>query len=408
MKTKLQIKLCLGLTTLAIGIHADAQQSFRYKAAVPAVAKTGFYKIELQPRLLAKCDAGFDDIRLVDTKGTYLPYIKAGEMPALGSSGFAGFPVSTAASVKDTGTVFTVGNTKGSIDQIWVRLKNTAVRRTVNLLGSDDQQHWFAIQENIVLDNAGVNSSDNTFLQAVSFPAINYHYLKIVVNDKNKAAVNILGIGELQESSPIEKYVAIPVPELTQKDSSNHITYLHALFNDHYLVNKLYIDAEGPAYFKRTVQFYIPGSSGAKIDLELSSGNPNLNLVLRMRLKELNLEIINNDDQPLHIKQIRAYQLSDYIVAYLTAGENYALLAGDDKAPAPHYDLKYFADSIKSQALPQITHREVVVNDDFVDQTPAARKDYRIFTWLAIIAALAILLFLTLKMAKEVKAKDLT
>jgi hypothetical protein len=45
-------------------------------------------------------------------------------------------------------------------------------------VGSDDLQQWFAIQEDIPLQEA-VQNSEGTYMQLLSFPASSYRYLKI-------------------------------------------------------------------------------------------------------------------------------------------------------------------------------------------------------------------------------------
>jgi hypothetical protein len=361
----------------------------------------------LQPALVAKAKGDLSDIRIIDDKGNFVPYIQAGSLPLKDQKSFVVFnPVDVRLST-DTGTTFIVENKTGlALDRLWIKLQNTAVQRKVNLVGSDDLKQWFAIQEDIPLQEAVANS-EGTFIQSLSFPASNYRYLKILVNDKNKTPIKFLQAGIYTEYAAALTYIPIPQVQLTRVDS-NKTTYITIKLNDHYQVNKLHVDITSPKYFKRDVTVYqITGTERQLLgDGELNSIKVT-DLLIAAKTSQLLLQINNGDNLPLTISGIEAYQADESLISYLNGRQTYQLLTGDPNTQAPEYDLKFFADSIHDD-ITQISHGKVNKNPAYEGNQVKPGKDhgYTLFIWLAIIVALGLLLFLTLKMTKEVSKKS--
>lgn len=394
------------LTTFFCGLMlaASAQKSFKYGAALQKPGSTGFYRISLQPAFVAKAKPGMADIRIADAKGNFVPYIEAGSLPQKDQKSFVVFNRIDTRVPTDTGTTYTVENKTGlPLDRLWIKLQNTAVQRKVNLMGGDDLKQWFAIQEEIPLQEA-VQNSEGTYMQSLSFPASSYRYLKILVDDKRKTPIKFLQVGIYTEYAKTLAYSPIPGVKFTRADS-NKTTFISIKLNDNYQVNKLHLNISAPKYFKRSITIYqiIGNYKEAVIEAELNSAKNN-DLLFSAKAKQLLLEIGNGDNQPLTITGINAYQSDEYIISYLDGKQSYRLLAGDSTAQAPEYDLKFFADSIKDN-IPAIAHGAVVKNNVIPAEKPKAGKDYTAFIWTAIVVSLGLLLLLTLKMTKEVKKK---
>jgi hypothetical protein len=407
MKPNPRMNKILTLTALFLGLmlSASAQQNFKYQAALPKVDSTGFYHISLQPALIAKAKADLSDIRIVDAKGNFIPYIQAGSLPQKNQKSFVVFNPVDAKLSTDTGTTFIVENKTGlALDRLWIKLQNTAVQRKVNLVGSDDLKQWFAIQEDIPLQEAVVNS-EGTYMQSISFPASNYRYLKLLVNDKNKAPIKFLQAGVYTEYAATLSYAPVSSVQLTRVDSSK-TTYITLKLNDSYQVNKLHLNITAPKYFKRDVSVYqlIGRDKQLLGDAELNSAK-GTDLLIAAKASQLIIQINNGDNLPLTVTSVDAYQSAESLISYLDGKQTYRLLAGDQSVQAPEYDLKFFADSIRDNT-PQISHEAVSQNKAYQAKQPAkAGRDYTVLIWIAIVVAAGLLLFLTLKMTKEVNKK---
>jgi len=389
-----------------VALAASAQKNFKYQAALPKIDSAGFYKIALLPAFIAKSNPGLTDIRIVNGKGKFVPYITDGYLQRPENEKFIVFP--EVISKRDTGTTFIVESKgKSPVNRLWLKLKSTAVQRTINLSGSDDLQRWFAIEEDISLQPA-VLDNDGSYLQSIAFPASNYRYLKLLVNDKNKAPIRFLQAGVFTKAGIAELYFPIPVAKFSKTDS-NKTTTVTIQLNDNYLVNELDLNVAAPKYYRRDVAIYQIGKRGRQLVsvAELNSGKM-AHVFLNAKTSRLELEINNGDNAPLDITEVFASQADQFITAYLDAGQSYKLLTGDVNAAAPVYDLKFFVDSIQNQ-VPEIKHGEVKPNTALETPTPKApRRDYTMVIWIVIIAALLLLTLLTLKMTKEVNLKNKT
>jgi hypothetical protein len=385
-------------------LFAAAQKTFKYQAVINKVDSTGFYKINLEPRILVKSKDDLSDIRIADPAGNFVPYISEGNLPQVEKQKFLVFTQVALKSKTDTGTTFIAENSRQQpVNTLWVKLNNTAVKRTINLSGSDDLKRWFAIEEDIPLQDAVLNS-DGTYLQSLSFPASNYRYLKLLVNDKNKVPVKFLEAGIYIQKSSSPVYWPVPSAPMVKKDS-NKITYITIRLNDSYLVNLLHLDVGGPKYYNREISVYQADKRDRQLicSAELNANKP-ADIFLSAKATKLELEISNEDNLPLSINAVKVYQANQFIVSYLEKGKVYKLLTGDANAEGPDYDLKFFADSIRHN-IPDIGIMEVTKNTAYASAEKIVKHDYSWMIWAAIALALVLLSFLTLKMIKELNSK---
>lgn len=394
----------LTIIGVLLGFNASAQQTFKYSAFLNKVDSSGFYKISLGPDIARKSNSDFSDIRLMDPKGNFVPYVTEGNLPQVQKQKFIVYPEVKVDLNTDTGTSFIVENiSKQPLSSLWIKLKNTAVSRLVNLSGSDDLKNWYAIEEAIPLQEAVLNS-DGTYEQSLSFPASSYRYLKLLVNDKNKTAVKFLEAGEYVEKPVPVAYLPVLLAPFTRRDS-NKVTFITVKLNDNYLVNRLHLAIAGPKFYNREVSIYQVNKYGNELLCIVSlNSKTKQDVFISARTNKLVLKIENGDNLPLDIKGINVYQAEHYIVSYLEKGKLYKLFTGDEDAVMPQYDLKFFTDSI-SHVMP-LEAGPIMKNDTYLNSPVTAKRDYSILIWIASAAALLLLLLLTLKMIKEVNNKN--
>jgi len=386
-------------------LSALGQDGFKYRAGLPKVDSQGFYKISLQPAFVAKSEANLADVRLTDANGKFVAYVNAADVPVKSEEKFIVFPRIENGANTDSGTTIIVENKSAEpISRLWVKLKNTSVDRTMNISGGDDLKKWFAIEEGIQLDQSGIKEKAE-YSQELSFPASNYHYLKILVNDKKKTPVKFLEAGVYVSPSLKNVYLPISTVKPLQADSPK-VSYVTITLNDKYQVNKIHLDIKGAKYYRRTVSVYDAGKRVPELisEAEVNSTSTN-DLLLSVKTNRLRLEIENDDNAPLTITGAALSQADQYIISYLEPGKQYYLLTGNAKTETPNYDLKFFTDSLQS-FIPAISHLEVGNNPAYKQAVVnKAKTEYTPFVWTAIVIALALLSLLTWKMIGEVNNK---
>ncbi len=394
----------LFLVILLCGLNLNAQQSYKYQSTVKQVDSDGFYAINLLPDFISKCKSDFSDVRLNDAINKPVPYLFGSQLLIKDQKKFILFPEIKQNFQPDSVTVFIAENKVGtSISQLYLKLRNTAVQRTVNLSGSDDLKNWYAIKENIRLADAEVASSGD-YEQSLNFPVSSYHYLKVQIGNKSKEPVAILQAGIYKDQTFVPQYLQVNVSSFTQKDTLG-ISYITIRFNDAYQINKLHFDILGVKYFKRLVRIFQLNDKVREqlTESELTSEKVP-DIYFSAKAKTIEFEITNGDNPALTIKSISAFQSEQSIVAYLLKGKTYQLICGNEKAIAPLYDLQYFKGSIYRQ-LNYTDHGKVIANPQYHIGPPAQQSAYPWLIWIAISIAIGVLTLLTFKMIKEVNKR---
>lgn len=401
MKLHLKTELCC-LLILAVWstLPASAQQKFKYTTDVQKIDSNGFYSIDLRPDLTGKCQPGLADIRLVDERGKLVPYLPGSSLPVKAQASYLELPHLSVEGAQDSLVTYVAENRQGlSVDRLWIRLRNTAVNRTINVLGSDDLKHWFAIKEDITLQNR-IADKTGAFEEPVFLPASTYRYFKIEVNDRKKAPINILQTGIYVSRTAKPEYVAVPHAGLSaeiRKDTS----LFTVSFREPYRVDKLHLEISGARYYSRRMIVYrIEGNKKEWLkDVAITSADNNI--YIPAKAGKLVLMILNEDNPPLVVKSVQVYQLKQSLVAYLGKQHTYRILFGNPHALPPRFDLQFFRDSIGTR-LPTVSHSKIISVKNNTDQTRKPTGMPAWAMWGAGGLALLVLLMLTLRMTKEV------
>jgi hypothetical protein len=420
MKRKKQINTFL-ISVLAIMIsgcpgRAFAQGAFAYQAPLDSILQASFYRITLPPELVAKCRPDLGDLRISDANGKYIPFVIRTDPPVLSSKDFKEFPILSTRINKDSVTEMDIqNNARVSISSLLLIIKNASARRTCTLSGSDDRQKWFVIKEHIELEEAGSGTGDQDeakpgqdfYMQAILFPASNYHFFRIILDDKGLLPLNILKAGMYTTSLINGRYLEIPDPAIRQKDSSNKHSYITVLYREPYRIDKLSLEIQGPALYNRHARIFDTGNSGSLLlaDIQIDPKNTTFRIP-SVKTGRLLIDIANEDNMPLIIQKTGSFQLHQYLLTYLQPGTPYYLLAGNELAPAPDYDLKYFIDSLTKHPLEA---RIGPLGPLRTLNKPAAipvNDHSGILLWSIIAFILMLLIFLSFKMMKAIPGKE--
>ena len=129
----------------------------------------------------------------------------------------------------------------------------------------------------------------------------------------------------------------MPGLTFTQRDSTvSRQSFVRILLKDTVRMDKLMVQVSAPTLYRRTANLcqlvlhkgkrsrrtweYQPVSS-----LELSSAGENTVYLNGLQARELYLVIDNEDNPPLPISELKAYQLNTYLIADLQQGKSYHL-----------------------------------------------------------------------------------
>jgi len=406
-KSKVIYLAVLFLAATCTNAYGQQAHLFKYKAGIQQIDSSGVYRVELTPGFIAKTKDDLSDIRLIDNTGKNIAYVLSNKLTLDNPDSFIVFSGIAVDTKIDTSVIYIAEN-KNTLDisQLWIKLKNTDVDRTVNLSGSDDLKKWFAIKEDIPLEEAGgVNQPD--YRQSITFPASNYRYFRIEVNGKNKTPVKILQAGIYTKSLDKPVFLSLPALKFIAKENGK-VTSVFIDIKEPYLYNKLHFDIAAPKYYSRKIIVYandkkrpISNVDDPIADTILSSSGLQ-DVILSVKSRHLRIDIFNGDDNALNIKSIAAYQLKIYAVCYLESGHKYVLYTGNSSAAPAVYDLSFLNNRAYDQ-LPSINQSPVDYNPVYAASHPFVQADHPIWLWSMLILVLLVLCFFTLKMVREIK-----
>lgn len=155
-----------------------------------------------------------------------------------------------------------------------------------------------------------------------------------------------------------QHFTTVPDPAIAIKeDKANKRTIVTLTFKAGYQIDKLTLNLKGFRYYRRTAWLSETNplirnnknrySTDQLINFTISSEKqPVIDLYGENRYKELFLIIENEDNSPLLIKNIEAFQKNMELIAYLEADKQYVIKTGAPKLGMPRYDLSYFSDRI--------------------------------------------------------------
>jgi hypothetical protein len=379
-------------------------QHFKYEASVQKIDSNGFYAISITPELSSHIKTDFSDIRIKDDRNTQVPFlIRNASLQQADASTFTMPIVQNKVTDSGKSDIIIQNRTGILLSEMTLQIKNADVQRFATLQGSNDEKQWFTILENINFrkENAG---NEDFYFQQLNFPANKYAYFKLIIKNGKEAPLQILSATQRSTQKIIpatDSYIATPQLSFVQKDSIDKNTYLTVTNEHFYHVEKVVLMIDAPKFFKRKITI---SNINTSEDFELSSNINNGFVLPAFNTKRFVIKIENEDNPPLVIKSLHTYQSAKQLIAYLDAKKSYSLFMGDPVLQSPSYELQSFKDSIPAQI------KSLAIGEIKSIQQPQAEIKNSIFSnkgllWITLAIVLAILLFFTLKLTKQMRAR---
>ncbi len=240
-----------------ISTHLQGQ-SFKYEAKIDPVSKAGFYAIYMTPALSSYVRTDFNDLRINDEKNNPVPWILGSNIPASNPDLFRPLKIITNEVIDSGKTMLIIENEPGAqTDAIYLRIKNAAVNRTINLSGSEDIHKWFSIEENISLEKRFIRDKDS-YLEKISFPLSSYRYFRIIIYNGKNDPLNITEAGHRakRDSVSTSSFIENPGGPYLRNDSNDHISYLTILNPGAHHISRVSLHIKGPKFFHRHVDLF--------------------------------------------------------------------------------------------------------------------------------------------------------
>jgi hypothetical protein len=409
------------LVNILFHVVSHAQQ-FSHKSKVPDVKQKAFYHILLPVSLAAYAESDYRDLRLFNDKGKEVPYLLKKENFQSISENFRSFEMIRNEQNQGIHTIVIHNPDKQKLSELLVELANADAERPVRISGSDNEQDWFVVRDGFYFSALELSDETKVF-KALQFPASDYRYFKIEIKNNNKPSLAISKIGistQIRVQNVLQKVDAIT----WSKKDSNRKTIIDVFCKPANRIDRLRFVIRDPKLFQRDVRIYatekevqesLPIGSSVKIKRA-----PQAPLIMRASLNALQATIINldeslsrlqqdhliieieNDDNiPLSIESIQAYQLNTFITAELYPDRHYFMYCGDSMLSFPQYDLIYFQNKIPSDTK-VIQAEEALLKTINVSDEFDGSQDRKL-VWIGSGILCIILLLLVAQMLRKIK-----
>ena len=387
-------------------------QEFAAQSALPHVNRDGFYKVMLPPEVSSYTNTSFSNLRIVDAGGIQVPFV-IGEDKEVGAvTEFIPYAIEERVILTDSCTILVLkNNSKNSINNINLVIRNAAILKEAVLYGSDDKKTWYALKDKFTLGNIQ-NEQGTAEIKIIDFPASDYTYYKLWINDKESAPLNVVQVGYYRNIARELKYEEVAIRRVSQEnDQKEKKSYISISMDALHTVDRIDWRVSGAPFYQRAASLYTmrettdqKGRSRPYRDyiatFQINSRHENIRYLPATRTDNLLLEVANDDNPPLTIEEVKLYQISRYVVTWLRKDESYMLKFANGEIAAPVYDLELFKDIIPA-TLSVITPGEVSVIEPAARSAQTTVFSTKLYIWVAIAIVIIVLGIMSVKMIRE-------
>ena len=401
-------KIILAIVLNFLFVNLLFAQDFTASTTINVVPKSGFYKINITPQLSSHLKFDFSDFRIYDNKGEQVQYVLDRKNTFINGLNFIEFPIISNVVNEKKNTILIIENKNypNNVSQISLLLQNSSVSRNAKISGNNDNAGWFIIANSINISQEN-ETIESYYVNKISIAKSNYKYFKIEIDNKKEDPYNILkaGINVENNNKVVTVYNQNPTLKFIQKDSSDKKTYINVSNENSFLVNKISTFFSGPKFYNRTLEINYKRQNNIASSQSKTIKSNSLN-VLEINVgkeKSFQLVIDNNDNPPLKLDSLITYQIEHHVIAYLEQGKQYQILAENNLAQKPNYDLEKFNDIIPA-IIDSIGFGEIKT----IDKTkPVEKQKNSYWLWIAIATAILVMGLLTKSLLADMKKKNL-
>lgn len=384
------------------------------KGELKKIDKDGFYKIFINPEVSSLLNDNLNYFRIIDANKNEVPFVIF-DKEKRKSFYFKKFNNVIKNEIKDSVSSYIIPIHSYNMKyckELSFLISNSTIDKSYNISGSYDMKEWFGISMNQTLSD--LENQNGAFVEKIiSFPFNNYKYLKIDFNDKKSLPINVVDIGFIRNEKSVLQYQTLNgIKVKTIEDKKNKKSLIEISSKTNQRINAVEFNILSSQYYRNARIYSIEevktkrGSvklENELLNFKLSSNTENNFKISPFYGKQIFVEILNYDDQPLKIKNVKLYQESIAVVAKLKANEKYSVIV-DTTLSKPQYDLVNFTDSL-TYNLPIAYIDKIKINNEIKDKSKTSFIETKAFIWLVLSAIGLLLLYVTVGFLKEINKK---
>ena len=411
---KLTIAIALLLSTSCF-----AQiEGYSFKRPLHKVEKEGYYAISLLPEVTARSKSNLADIRLYniqESDTTEIPYLVEWMGTTIKEKAIPFELINNTYNEKCCSYLTLKFPKKQTINQIKLNLADANFDKSLKIEGSNDNKQWFTIKEHLRIVGFQ-NANENYSYTTLNFQNTEYFYFRIKFDDDGSSPISVTEALAFENQLIQGNYSELKIEGKKQTENKKEKTSeIIVDFPFTYLINYITIKSNSKTDFYRNINVY--GSDGTyktgKGDIEnwymintsvFSSLEDNVINCSNSKTKKIKIEIINYDDEPIELSEIKAFSEQCRLIANLPISDNVYLTYGKENDNAPNYDLVHFKDKIPKE-LSNVDYGAEQVKIISITK-PAQLIENKMWLWIVMGLVIAVIGYFALSMLKKEQKGD--
>ena len=386
--------------------------SYSYKRKLNTVEKESYYSIPLLPEVVANCKSNINDIRLYNIKENdtvEVPYLMEWMKTTNEQTTVPFKLINDTYNEKCCSYVTLKFEKKQTINQIILNVEESNFDKRVQIEGSNDNKKWFTIREHMRIVRFQ-NSEDNFAYTTLNFQNTEYSYFRLKFDDGSSPRITVTDAYAYENKSTPGNYSELKMNDWKQTNNKKEKTSEIILnFPYQYLINYITINSKTKSDFYRNINVY--GSNGTYhtkngdkenwylMNTSVFSSEENGPIACNNEAtKKLKIEIINYDDEPIDIGEIKAYSEQCRLVSNLPVSDNIYLAYGKQNDNAATYDLAHFKEKIP-KTLSEIKYGQEEIKIKGAEAKPVVQN--KKWMWVAMGGVIILIGFFALSMVKK-------
>lgn len=345
---------------LAAAIAGAQPGSYTYQRRLNPVAADNYYAVPLAPEITAHCKSNGNDIRLyrITEKDTAeIPYLLCPLGNTVTENAVPFELINDVSHLKCCSFLTLKMDRKRVINSIRLDIKETDFDKHLGIEGSNDNEEWFTIGEHLRI--TGFQNAGNSFRSTqISFPDAEYGYFRIRFDDDSSDKITVINASASETKTVSGRYDQLPVKNLTQAViKKEQVSELIITLPEQYVLSYITLKSPSRSDFYRNVNIYRSNGTFHTREKEeelweqigsgvVSSAGDNTFDLHNVRAEKIKLRILNYDDQPVPVNDVRIFSEKYALEARLPAKDRLVLVYGKENAAAPVYDLGHFREKI--------------------------------------------------------------
>ncbi len=418
-------KIIFGIAIL-LSTSCFAQiEGYAFKRPLKKVEKEGYYAIPLLPEITARCKSNLSDIRLYNIKEsdtTEIPYLMEWMGTTIKKEAIPFELINDTYNEKCCSYVTLKFPKKQTINQIKLNVSDSNFDKSLKIEGSNDNKQWFTIKEHMRIVGFQ-NSNENYSYTTLSFQNTEYSYFRIKFDDDGSPRISITEAYAFQNQLIPGNYTQLKIEKKKQTenkyaspvDGKEKTSEIIIDFPFTYLINYITIKNNSKTDFYRNINVY--SSNGTyktgKGEIEnwymintsvFSSLEDNVINCSNSKTKKIKIEIINYNDEPIELSEIKAYSEQCRLIANIPISDNIYLAYGKENDSSPNYDLIHFKDKIPKE-LSNTDYGAEQVKIISINK-PNQLIENKMWLWIVMGLVIAIIGYFALSMLKKEQGDD--